>query len=58
VHSITSALVGGYVDSNMDHPISTNDIKVPTGEENGWAPGQVWAGGQYLAPTGFDSRIV
>jgi hypothetical protein len=52
-HSLTSVLAGG-----MHHPLSTNDIKVPTGEENGRAPGQIWAGAENLAPTGFDSRIV
>jgi hypothetical protein len=31
---------------------------VPTLQEAGWAPGQVWMGAENLASTGFDPRTV
>jgi len=43
----------------MPQPLFTpGKDSVPTVQEAGWAPGPVWTGAEYLAPSGFDLQTV
>jgi len=49
---LTTALEGVRVQRHTPVALYPGKDPVPIVQEAGWAPGRVWTGAEYLAPTG------
>ena len=58
LYSLTPALDGGGQSTPRPGRSTPRKYPVPTVQEAGWAPGQIWTGAENLAPAGIRSRLM